>query len=225
MRKKGKGYFVAGLVGLALFVLWTFLVQTVDVQPLGPAGTRIGFAALNSRFHALTGTYMPAYTVTDWLGLLPVLVCLLFAMLGVGQLLKRKRLRQVDFDLLLLGCYYILVAAAYVLFELFPVNYRPVLIEGRLEASYPSSTTLLVLSVMPTLGFQARRRMKKRKAGLALSLGAAVFSVAVVAGRLLSGVHWLTDIVGSVLLSSGLFFVYKGLVLWWSGKARESGVF
>lgn len=40
-----------------------------------------------------------------------------------------------------------------------PVNYRPVLIEGRLEASYPSSTTLLVVSVMPTLMFQAYRRV------------------------------------------------------------------
>ena len=140
-----------GIFYLALFALWTVLVRTVDVRPAGPAGQAVGFAAVNTWFHRLTGVHMALYTATDWLGLVPVGICLAFGLLGLVQLVRRKRLLRVDKDLLLLGIYYALVVLAYLAFEQHPVNYRPILIQGCLEASYPSSTTLLVLSVMPTL--------------------------------------------------------------------------
>ena len=194
---------------MALFAIWTVLVKTVDVQSVGPLGTAVGFAALNSRFHGLTGVHMQLYALTDWLGLIPVLICMIFGCLGVLQLFRRKDLRKVDVDILLLGIYYGIVIVSYLLFEMMPVNFRPVLIEGRLEASYPSSTTLLVLSVMPTLVEQGNRRLKE--AGHKKILGAVsdMFSLFMVMGRLISGVHWLTDIVGSVFLSGGLFCLYR----------------
>ena len=208
MRKRGKSLYT-GMLLLALFALWTALLQIVDVRPAGESGTAIGFAALNCRFHGLTGVNMSLYTITDWLGLVPVFVCLFFAALGFVQLVGRKSLLKVDRDIILLGIYYALVIFCYLIFEMYPINYRPVLIEGRMEASYPSSTTLLVLCVMPTLAFQARARLKNAAAKRAVVLFAMVFSVFMVAGRLISGVHWLTDIVGSVLLSGGLFCLYK----------------
>ncbi|MDO4409620.1 MAG: phosphatase PAP2 family protein, partial [Eubacteriales bacterium] len=97
----------------------------------------------------------------------------------------------------------------YLLFEMVPINYRPILIDGNLEASYPSSTTLLVLSVMPTLKYQADRRVKSAVLGKSITIFVIVFSAFMVIGRLISGVHWATDIVGSVLLSSGLFMIYR----------------
>ena len=42
---------------------------------------------------------------------------------------------------------------------------------------------------------------------------AIAFSAFMVIGRLISGVHWVTDIVGGVLLSAGLFTVYKAVVM------------
>ena len=152
------------------------------------------------------------YTLTDWFGLVPIFVCLIFAGVGFVQLVQRKSLLKVDLDIILLGVYYVLVIFGYLLFEMVPINYRPVLIEGFLEASYPSSTTLLVLSVMPTLYFQAQRRLIKKALRQIICIFSVLFSVFMVIGRLVSGVHWLTDIVGAVLLSSGIFLIYKASV-------------
>ena len=199
-----------GLVWLALFIVWTALVKTVDVQYVGETGKAVGIATVNGWFHRLTGVHMTLYMVTDWLGLVPVFVCCVFGVLGLKQLVQRKRLVQVDKDILLLGIYYVLVMACYLAFEMMPVNFRPILIAGRLEASYPSSTTLLVLSVMPTLAFQTKRRVKNRSAQTVICLAAGLFAAGMVLGRLISGVHWLTDIAGAVLLSRGLFYLYAG---------------
>ena len=199
---------VTGTVLIAAFALWTALVQIVDVRPVGQNGTDIGFATFNTWFHGLTGVHMGIYTATDWLGLVPVAVCLGFGALGAMQLIRRRSLLAVDPDLLLLGIHYVAVAAAYLVFEAFPINYRPIPIDGVMEASYPSSTTLLVLGVMPTLAYQAVRRMKSSLAKGAVAFVAA-FSALMVAGRLVSGVHWATDIVGSILLAAGLFAMYR----------------
>ena len=203
----------AGLLLLAAFVLWTVLIRRVDVQPLGQNGTDIGFAALNTWFHRLCGVHMTIYTVTDWLGLVPIAVCLCFGGLGLSQLLKRRSLFRVDPDLILLGAYYILVIAGYLVFESIPINYRPIPINGVMEASYPSSTTLLVLSVMPTLNLQARRRIGNRTLKQAICAASSVFMLLMVVGRAVAGVHWLTDILGAVLLSAGLFLLYKACVM------------
>ena len=215
-RKKKLLY--TGLIFLALFAVWTVLVQTVDVRPAVQTGKTVGFGAINLRFHQLTGVHMWIYTVTDWLGLVPVVVCLLFGLLGLKQLLQRKSLLQVDPDLILLGIYYMLVIAGYLAFEIHPINYRPILIDGRVEASYPSSTTLLVLSVMPTLAFQVHRRIRHTGIKKAVHIFTVLFSLMMVMGRLICGVHWLTDIIGSVLLSRGLFLIYQATVLFCSGE-------
>lgn len=203
---------LAGILLLVGFAVWTFLIQEVDVQPIGPNGSSVGFAALNSWFHQLTGVHWMLYTLTDWLGLVPICVCLIFAGVGFVQLVHRKSLLKVDLDIILLGVYYVLVIFGYLLFEMVPINYRPVLIEGFLEASYPSSTTLLVLSVMPTLYFQAQRRLTSNALRQTILIFSVLFSAFMVIGRLVSGVHWLTDIVGAVLLSNGMFQIYKACV-------------
>lgn len=207
--KKEKRTIWKGILLIGLFILWTFLIQMIDVQPLGQNGTNIGFATINCWFHKLTGVHMMLYYITDWLGLIPVFVCMFFGGLGFVQLLKGK----VDRDIIFLGIYYVIVIVGYLVFEMYPINYRPILIEGRLEASYPSSTTLLVLSVMPTLWFQANRRLKNTITKKIIYIAALAFSVFMVGGRLISGVHWTTDIIGSLLFSIGLFLLYKSAVI------------
>lgn len=211
--KKGKHILFWGIVGLIVFVIWTVLIQVVDVQPVGQNGTDIGFAEFNSGFHKLTGVSMTLYTVTDWLGLVPIGVCMVFAVVGLSQWIRRRSIVKVDRDILILGLYYVIVILGYLVFEMIPINYRPIPIDGIMEASYPSSTTLLVLSVMPTLMEQGHRRIKAAALRLGIDVFAILFSAFMVIGRLISGVHWFTDIAGAVFLSAGLFGVYKAAVV------------
>lgn len=213
MKETGKRNILSGLTFVASFAIFTYLVQVVDVKPLGVNGSDIGFSALNCGVHQLCGVHMTLYTLTDWAGLVPILVAFAFGVLGLFQLVKGQSLVKVDADILVLGVYYMVVAAFYVVFERIPINYRPILINGFMENSYPSSTTLLVLSVMPTLAEQVHRRCKNPRVRVAVLVATTVFSVLMVVGRLLSGVHWLTDILGAILISTGLFQLYKGFVL------------
>ena len=222
MKKNGKKQLITGVSFMLVFVIWTWLIQKVDVQPVGQKGTDVGFAAFNCWFHKLTGVHMGLYTITDWLGLVPVFVCIVFGGIGLWQLIKRKNLFKVDTDLIYLGIYYVIVIFGYLFFEMCPINYRPILIEGILEASYPSSTTLLVLSVMPTLVLQANRRIENRYLKRIIYAFTIVFSVFMVIGRLVSGVHWFTDIMGAVFLSTGLFYLYKAVVLILSGDKNNN---
>ena len=163
MKKKIKtsAFFAIGL--LAAFVFWTLLVRFVDVSPIGPQGSSVGFATLNEAVHRMTGVHVTLYELTDWLGLVPILVALGFGVLGLVQWIQRKSIAKVDRSILALGVFYVVVVAVFLLFEKVVINYRPVLIDGVLEASYPSSTTLLVMCVIPTAMMQFHMRIKNPK--------------------------------------------------------------
>ncbi len=209
MKKKNRKNLYASVSLLAAFVLFTAALGFVDVRAIGPNGSSVGFAAINALIHRLTGVHMLLYHVTDWLGLVPFFVALGFSLLGLVQWIKRKKLSKVDYSIFVLGGFYIAVMAVYTLFEAVTVNFRPVLIGGILEKSYPSSTTLLVMCIMPTASMQLNSRIKNAVLKKWLSLLFAVFVIFMVAGRLVSGVHWFTDIVGGALLSTGLVMLYR----------------
>lgn len=209
MKKEIRKSLCSAICMLAAFVLWTAAICFVDVEAIGPRGSSVGFATVNKFFHDLTGVHMSLYTITDWLGLVPIGFIMGFALLGLLQWIKRRSLRQVDYSIFVLGGFYLVVMAAYVFFETLVVNYRPVLINGFLEASYPSSTTLLVLCVMPTAIMQLNERIKNCALRRCIAFILAAFILFMVIGRLVSGVHWLTDIVGGALLSAGLVMLYR----------------
>ena len=211
MKRTGKKRIFVGAGFLAAFVLWTVLVSLVDIRAIGPNGSSVGFATLNGYVHERTGVNFPLYTITDWLGLVPIGVALGFAMLGLAQWIKRKSLLKVDRSLLALGGFYVVVLAAYIFFEIVVINYRPVLLGGYLEASYPSSTTMLVMCVMPAAMIQLHARIENDVFRRCVMISIAVFIVFMVIGRLVSGVHWLSDIIGGALISAGLVMIYASV--------------
>ena len=209
MKKK---YLYISISSLLAFALWTLLLRLVDVKAIGPEGSSVGFSALNGYVHEKIGVNMYLYNITDWLGLVPIGVALGFAILGLIQLIKRKSLLKVDRSILALGVFYIMVIAVYLFFEIVVINYRPVLIEGCLEASYPSSTTMLVTCVMPSAAMQAKERIKNKALRQGVIIVIIAFIAFMVIGRLLSGVHWITDIIGGALFSLGVVMAYKSFL-------------
>lgn len=208
MKKRNYLILYAAITLLIAFVIWTAFVSVIDVQKIGPQESAVGFSALNRYVHSLTGVNMTLYTVTDWLGLVPIGTALGFAILGLVQWIKRKSLAKVDKSIMILGGFYIAVMAVYLIFEIVTVNYRPILIEGVLETSYPSSTTMLAMCVMPSAALQLKSRIRNRPLKITLISVIVLFTVFMVIGRLLSGVHWFTDIVGGILISVGLVLMY-----------------
>lgn len=212
MKKKNQKNFCIAICMLIAFVMWTILIRFVDVQAIGPQESSVGFATINQFVHNLTGVHMSLYTITDWLGLVPLMFVMGFGTLGLIQWIKRKHLLKVDYCILILGGCYIVVMAAYVLFEVLVINYRPVLINGILEASYPSSTTMLVMCVMPTAIMQFYTRIKNDVLKRCVTYAITAFIVFMVIGRLVSGVHWVTDIIGGALLSTGIVLMYRAII-------------
>ena len=206
--KRNKTNLLTSIALFIAFALWTALICIVDVSPIGPNNSHVGFATLNKAVHSLTGVNMTLYVITDWLGLVPIITAFCFAVLGLIQLIKRKSILRVDRSIIALGIFYIAVITTYILFEYVVINYRPVLINGYLEASYPSSTTMLTLTVMITAIMQLQDRIKNKALKNAITLIIALFTAFMVIGRILSGVHWITDIIGGALISTALITLY-----------------
>ena len=218
-----KKRFIIAAVCMGLFLLLILLVKVVDVAAVGPEGTKIGLSKLNVGIHEMFGEHLGWYTFTNVLGILAILVACCFAVIGGVQLIYRRSLMKVDKEILLLGCLYIVTLALYVFFEKVIVNYRPMLMPGGEgpEASFPSSHTMLVCVIMGS-GLRLLKKYTKKNQTLQLVL-TVVFCLILaltVAGRLLSGAHWFTDVLGGLLLSAALLNGYEGLLKLWKQSDR-----
>lgn len=199
---------------LFLFAALIAAIKTVDVQSIGPNGSHIGLATLNLRVHQRTGLQMSWYDITDKLGKICILIAPCFALLGLYQLIRRRSLKRVDADLWALAGLYAALGAAYVLFEKVIINYRPVILpaETALEASFPSSHTMLAVCLVSSALVQAERRISNQKVLFLLDVLGVLMMLVMSVGRLASGVHWLTDVLGGVLLGAALTAAYAGVV-------------
>ena len=188
----------------AIALVFTVLVRFVDVQGIGPNGSDVGFASVNGAVSDTVGVSLFWYEVSQTLGILAILTCVFFAVLGGYQLIKEKSLKKVDKRILALGGLYAVTLILYVFFDKVAVNYRPVLENGVLEASYPSSHTMLSLVAFGSLSLLVRKYFIEEKPRRIICSAAIVLMVLSVLSRLLSGFHWLTDIIGGLLIAGAL---------------------
>lgn len=221
MKKVQKNFLITGGLLLA-FLLFTAAVMNIDVRPIGPKHSCVGLASLNGFMLKTIGTHPLWYHITDWLGIAAILAALGFCILGLAQLIKRKSLLKVDTDIIILGILYFLVIAVYFFFEFNIVNYRPILMHGELEASFPSSHSMVVLSIMGTSILQFHRRINNRLLRHVCEITASFILTVTIIGRLISGVHWFTDITAGTLLGAVFIMLYYSLcnISWFTNQKR-----
>ena len=208
--KTKKTNLIFAIAMMVIFVIFTIIIKTVDVAAIGPEGTAVGLSSINGPFHDIFDFNETYYKISEVLGIFSLMVCATFGCVGLLQLIKGKSLAKVDKDIWVLAGFYVIVMACYVLFEKVVINYRPVILDEGLEASYPSSHTILSLCVLSSAVYMFERYLKEKKLLKNILSGLfIVLAVLTVISRAFSGVHWLTDIIGGVLLSLALlnFFV------------------
>ena len=201
--------YISPSILLFCFIVFTFLVKFIDVQAIGPQSSLVGFATINAAVHGFLGEHHYWYILTQLLGVLAILVAGAFAVFGFVQLIKRKSFLKVDRSLIVLGIIYIAVIVLYVLFEKLAVNYRPVITDEGLEPSYPSTHTMLILTIFGTARYALKQYIKNEKLFFTLQILCLVIMILTIAGRLISGVHWFTDIIGGLLISASLISYYS----------------
>lgn len=195
-----------------VFIVYTLVVKLVDVSPIGPNGSEVGFSSINGAIANLLPYNDFFYSITKVIAVFSFMYIGFFALMGLLQLIKGKSFKKVDPAIYGLGGLYILTVMFYLLFEVLIINYRPILTDGELEASFPSSHTMLAISVLGSAIIYFIYRFKKAKPFLIANF---VLIVLMVGGRLLSGVHWFSDILGGVILGCALvslYLAYMGVV-------------
>ena len=210
MEKKKRNFSIS-IILILLAVVFTILVKVVDVKPVGANETDIGFATINRFVFENIGVNMMWYHITDWLGLIPIFIAMVYALIGLIQLIKRKSIFKVDREIMLLGLFYLIIIALYVFFETVIINYRPILMDGFLEASYPSSHTLMTICICVS-SIIVNKRLFKNKITKLINVLLLFVVLIIVIGRLLSGVHWFTDIIGGIVISSALLMTFYSVI-------------
>jgi len=193
-------------------IIYTVLVKFYDTNAIGPKNTIVGFSALNALFSNLTGYNEFFYKLTEYLGFVPFVIVGFYGVTGLLQLIKRKNLLKVDKRLLFLGGFYLVVLLIYVFFEHVIINYRPFLIDNELEASYPSSHTMLALCVCLSSLLINKHYIKNKKVLKGINIAIVILMFILVIGRVLSGAHWITDIIGGIIISAFLVYTYEYLI-------------
>ncbi len=208
-----------------IFIIYTVSVKFIDVALIGNKLSPVGFSSLNEVFFNLfsktksdglfvdNAFQMLSYNISEILGYFALLVAAFFVFVGVIQLVNYRSLKKVNKNIYALGGFYVLVMAFYVLFEKVVINYRPVyeMNSDVLEASYPSSHTILTLCILLSAVLvipYVYSNINKRLYAVITILFYIIMIITVMT-RLMSGVHWFTDILGGILLSAALIMTFK----------------
>lgn len=209
---KNKKKWIVVIVLLICAIVYTLAVKFFDVAPIGPEGSRVGFQTINKIVRDTIGYHEIFYKITKYLGIIPFLYVAFYGFTGGMQLIKGKSLKKVDKRLILLGGFYVLVGITYIFFEKVIINYRPVILEEGLEASYPSSHTVLAITICLSSLLIQNYYIKNKTLQKIGKIGTILLMICLVVGRILSGVHWISDIIGGIIISLYLVSCYYACI-------------
>lgn len=203
---------IISIILLFIATIYTILVKNIDVSPIGPNSSSVGFSSINAFFQNLIGSHMTIYKLTEILGIIPLLIAISYTLVGAFELFKRKSFTKVDYEIYALGILYIIVLGLYIFFEKCIINYRPILMDGVLEASYPSSHTLMAICICGS-SIIVNKKIFKNKISQIENKLSIFLMITIVLGRFASGVHWFSDILGGIIISITLLFTFYTIVV------------
>ena len=206
---KRKRNLIIAIFLTVLSIIYTLCVKFIDVKKIGPNNSNVGFSTINNCFKKMIGSNMNLYKLTEILGYIAILIACTYALIGLIQFIKRKSIFKVDKEIILLGFFYAIVVLIYIFFEKCIINYRPIIIDNELEASFPSSHTLLALCICTSSIIISKKYINKKYIKFT-NIATILLMLGVLFGRLFSGVHWLIDIIGGIIISITLitYFIY-----------------
>lgn len=211
MKLKKKNIIVS-ICLIMLSVIYTILVKYVDVAPIGPKASSVGFSTLNKFVFNFLGRSNIWYNITEVLGMISILIALFYALIGLYKLIKNKSILKIDKEIIILGIFYFVVLLVYLFFEKVIINYRPILVKGVLEASYPSSHTMLSICICLSAIIINNKLYKNMRISKIINTLSIIIMITTTVGRLLSGMHWVSDILGGTIISICLSYIFKTVI-------------
>ena len=209
---KSKKLFLSTIILAILYILFTLTIAFVDKGTIGPNASNVGLSHLNEFFKNLIGQNELFYKISKIFGFVIFGIILAYFIVAFIQIIKRKSIKKVDKEIWILGIFYIILVLIYFAFELLKINYRPVLVDGKLEPSYPSSHTLFAIFICVTAIYINNKIITNKKLNVILNTIISLLGIITIIGRLLSGVHWITDIIGGLIISTTLVLAYITLI-------------
>lgn len=208
---KNKKNIIISILLTIISVVYVYIVKVYDVKAIGPNNSSVGFSSLNKWFNNLTGYHEDIYKITELFGLAILAIVGIYALIGLIELIKRKSIFKVDREIICLGFLYVLMFTMYIAFEKVIINYRPVLIDNELEASFPSSHTVLAICTCISSLIASKKYLNNKLYGICEFFTVSFLTIVFI-GRTISGVHWLSDIIGGVIISSTFLMYFYTLL-------------
>lgn len=219
MNKEKRNYYIT-LAIFIVFIIFTIGVMNIDVMAIGPKDGKVGFSTINKKVFEIFGQNDKWDQVSDKLLSISVFVELGFILITIFQIIKRKSLFKIDYDISIFFILYIIFALINVFFDYIAINNRPIIEDGKVEASYPSTHTFMTVFMLGFLMIEIWCRIKNKAIKNIIYTICVIIMIAMPILRVIAGRHWLTDVIGGVIL--GLFAVMLAYSLIYSNMLKNN---
>ncbi len=201
------------LMGLGfLFIFLILLILLMSVDKASNIYKEIGLYNFNKIF--LVDYYNESWDgFSDVILYISILFILGLIIYGIYQLYKRKSLFKVDKDIILTGFGFVFIIIIWFIFDKFiDINYRPIAVNGSAQTSFPSTHVMLAcFSLLATTRIILKRNTNELKYNIITYGGVSILVILCSLGRILSKMHWTTDVLGAIFISLAIFFIIIGL--------------
>ena len=149
-------------------------------------------------------------TITNIILILSIILILFFLGLGVYELIKKRSIKKVDPRLTWLPLPLALMTLTYFLFDkVWILNVRP---NGSGEPSFPSTHVMVVTTIFFVVTIILPKYIKNKTTRLIIEIIMAIMISLTAVGRVMSGMHWVADVLGAIVFGFLFSEIYYYIV-------------